>query len=111
MFSVIVPMGPMDENGPTVSVSKNEIPHPSHPEKVLPAIPQVFQCVSWLNPKLYVYVCMYMYMYIYICIYCAYMDVCMDVCVDVCMYLCYFCMGVSINGSTPKWMVYNEKTY
>ena len=44
-------------------------------------------------------------------IYCAYMDVCMDVCVDVCMYLCYFCMGVSINGSTPKWMVYNEKTY
>ena len=95
MFSVIVPMGPMDENGPTVSVSKNEIPHPSHPEKVLPAIPQVFQCVSWLNPKLYVYVCMYMYMYIYI--------LCIYGCMHGCMCVCMHVFMLFLYGGFHKW--------
>jgi hypothetical protein len=89
MFSVIVPMGPMDENSPTFSVSKNEIPNPSHPEKVLPAIPQVFQCVSWLNPN-----CMYMYIYIYAWMY-AWMYVWMYVCI-------YFLYGGFHKWEYPK---------
>ena len=41
--------------------------------------------------------------YVYVCMY-GWMDGCMDGWV-------YVCMGISINGGTPKWLANNEKSY